>query len=120
MMDNHTTKPIILVDLKKDRIRINRNTLHDIGNPEYIFLLVNPEKLTLALLRSNHFNVRAHRVSIEAKAVELYSKPLIKSLCVVCSNLQNEISYRLFGQIVPNEGIAMFFIPEAVPVEGKR
>lgn len=117
-MTNDPAKPMILVDLKKYRIRIHRNTLCDIGNPTYVFLLVNPEKHALALLRSTRFNAYAHRVSTAHGAVELYSQSLIRSLCDICGNLQNCRSYRLYGDVIRNEGVAMFFIPEAVPLKG--
>ena len=40
-MSNNTSKPAILLDFKKDRIRIYKRTLHFIGDPAYILLLVN-------------------------------------------------------------------------------
>ena len=41
---NKTLKPAILVDLKNPLIRIHKDTLYSIGNPEYILLLVNPKE----------------------------------------------------------------------------
>lgn len=34
--------PVIVIDSKSGRIRIHRNTLHLLGDPEYIQLLINP------------------------------------------------------------------------------
>ena len=53
MTDNNIERPAILIDLKKYRIRIHKNTLRSIGDPNYILLLVNPEEHTLAILRSD-------------------------------------------------------------------
>jgi hypothetical protein len=47
MIEHNLARPAILVDLKKYRIRIHKNTLHSIGNPKHILLLVNPEERTL-------------------------------------------------------------------------
>lgn len=43
---------ILSFDTKKFRIRIHKSTIHALGNPKYIDLLVNPEKRLVA--------VRAH------------------------------------------------------------
>lgn len=120
MTVNNTAKPIILVDLKKYRIRIHKNTLHAIGNPDYILLLVNPEERTLAILRSDRSDMRAHhvtRASLEnKKPFELYSHSLVKSLRALCSNWQANQSYRLYGEIILNEGVAQFHMSEFIPV----
>ena len=44
MNNKHSSHPLICIDFKKNRIRIHRNTLRQIGNPEYIQLLVNPDQ----------------------------------------------------------------------------
>lgn len=121
MINNHTAKPVILVDLKKYRIRIHKNTLRSIGTPNYVLLLVNPEERTLAILRSDSTDPRAHLIaaSFEAKkAFELYSRSLVKNLHDVCSNWHDNQSYRLYGEIIPNKGIARFYMPDAVLVSG--
>ncbi len=112
------SRPAILVDLKKCRIRIHKNTLHSIGNPEHILLLVNPEERTLAVLCSDSSDPRAHKitqaVSSNQKSIELYSRLLIKSLRNLCGHWQEEQSYRLYGEIIPNEGVAQFHMDESV------
>ncbi len=40
-----TPQAILCIDLKKNRIRIHRQTLHLLGDPDYIQLLVNPSKM---------------------------------------------------------------------------
>ncbi|MPM03038.1 hypothetical protein SDC9_49297 [bioreactor metagenome] len=117
-------KPLIVVDFKKYRIRIHKNTLLSLGSPEYIFLLVNPKERTLAILRSDRFNPRAHRISAvllqSGKPIELYSRSLVKILCDVCNDWQDHKSYRLYGDIIPNEGIVHFYMPDALPVKGVK
>lgn len=52
MKNNSLNVPMIVIDSKNNRIRIHRNTLHLLGDPEYIQLLVNPERLMIAVLSS--------------------------------------------------------------------
>ena len=121
MTESRMEKPLIVVDFKKYRIRIHSKTILSLGSPEYIFLLINPEERTLAILRSDRFNPRAHRIasaSLEGvKPIELYSRSLIKTLRDVCSDWQDHRSYRLYGDIIPNEGIVRFYMPDALPVK---
>jgi len=122
MTDNSPMRPAILVDLKKNRIRIHRNTLRSIGTPNYVLLLVNPEERTLAILRSDRSDPRAYHIAISSsengKSVELYSRLLVKNLRDVCSNWQDSQSYRLYGEIIPHEGMARFYMTEAVLANG--
>ena len=118
MIGTSISKPAILVDLKKCRIRIHKNTLHSIGDPDYVLLLVNPEERTLAVLCSDRSDPRAHKiiraVSSNQKSIELYSRSLIRSLHNLCSYWQEDQSYRLYGEIIPNEGVAQFHMDESV------
>ena len=120
MTENNIAQPIILVDLKKYRIRIHKNTLHAIGDPDYVLLLVNPEERTLAILRGDRSDQRAHhitRASLEKKKpFELYSRSLVKSLRDLCNNWQDNHSYHLYGEIISNEGVAQFHMFEPVLV----
>lgn len=122
MTGGRMEKPLIVIDFKKYRIRIHKNTLLSIGSPEYIFLLINPNERSLAILRSNRFNPRAHRISSGSleggKPVELYSQSLVKTLKNVCSDWKDHKSYRLYGDIIPNEGIVRFYMPGALPMKG--
>lgn len=77
MKDDSFNTPMIVIDSKNSRIRIHRNTLHLLGDPKYIQLLVNPQQLTLAILPSQELKtanaVRWDRIA-ERKSCELYSK----------------------------------------------
>jgi hypothetical protein len=117
MTVNNITKPAILVDLKKHRIRIHKNTLQAIGNPGYVLLLVNPEDRTLAVLGSDSSDTRAHKItqtSVNRNSIELYSRSLVRNLRVLCDDWQNNQSYRLYGEIIPNEGVAQFHMDKSV------
>ena len=117
MTKNNLTRPAISVDLKKHRIRIHKNTLRSIGNPDYVRLLVNPEDRTLASLRSNRFDPRAHHIIMTTRtAIELYSRSLTKSLRDICSTWQDNQSYRMYGKTILVEGVAQFHMDDSVLV----
>ena len=122
MNENSLARPAIVVDLKKYRIRVHKNTLHSIGDPDDVLLLVNPEECTLAILRSDLSDPLSHHISwaslAKRKSFELYSRALIKSLRDVCCYWQDNQSYRIYGEIISKEGLALFHIAKSVPVNG--
>lgn len=122
MTENCTARPAILVDLRKYRIRIHKTTLHSIGDPEHILLLVNPEERTLAILRCDRSDPKAHHIAkaslVSQKPLELYSQSLVLSLRSICGDWQDNQTYRLYGEIIPNEGMARFHMAESILVSG--
>lgn len=122
MIGNNSAKPAILVDLKKYRIRISKKTLRSLGDPNHVLLLVNPKERTLAILRSDRSDLRAQFVAAASaknnKSIEMYSRSLIKSLCSVCGKWHENQSYRLYGEIIPDEGMARFDLLKAILING--
>ena len=120
MMKSSKSKPAISLDFKKDRIRIYKRTLHSIGDPEYIQLLINPENHTLAIWRSNRFDLRAYRLPRikvgDKQSFEITSKYLMKSLLGMCNIWQDNKLYRVYGEIIQNDGIIQFNLMKAVIV----
>ena len=118
MPESNFSRPVISVDLKKYRIRIHKNTLHFIGDPDHVLLLVNPEERTLAILSSNNSDPRAQKIihtsSSNQKCIEFYSRSLVKTLRNLCSYWQDNQSYRLYGKIISNKGVAQFHMDESV------
>ena len=78
MNNKHSSHPLICIDFKKNRIRIHRNTLRQIGNPEYIQLLVNPDQKMIGIKASCAEDKLAHKVKdyfvINGNSYELYSR----------------------------------------------
>ena len=124
MTGRNLARPAISVDLKKHRIRIHKNTLHSIGDPDNVLLLVNPEEHTLAILRCDRSDLRAHHISwaslVNKKSFELYSRSLVKSLRDICSDWKDNQSYRMYGEIISNEGVARFHMEESFPVNSAK
>ena len=77
-------RPSLLIDLKKNRIRIHKATLHLLGDPDYIQFLVNPENLSLVIRCS----VKADSLALHIRwnliggkqCCDFYSYYLLKSL----------------------------------------
>jgi len=122
MTNNNSSRPAISVDIKRYRIRIHKNTLHLMGNPDYVLLLVNPEERSLAILRSTHKDSRAHHIiwslHTNDKCVELYSRLLVKSLLEISNCWEENQTFRMYGHVLSNKGIAEFQIEESIIVKG--
>lgn len=123
MNEETNTRPAILIDVKKYRIRIHKQTLHMLSDPDYIQLLVNPEERTIALIRSVKTDPLAHRIDwehqVKKKSFELYSRYLVCNLCKVCTEWKNNESYRIYGEFLPNEGIVRFCMDDSVSITNR-
>ncbi len=108
-------RPSIAVDMKKNRIRIHKNTLHALGDPAFVMLIVNPEEHTLGIKCSMQDEKRAHRVrkSTVKKDCELYSKSLMSALRELCPGWDGRKSYRMEGEIIAGENMAVFSMEDA-------
>ena len=102
------SRPAITLDLKKRRIRIHNTTLHALNDPPYIELLVNPDKLTLAVRASKQKYWLAHKMYYDTRDNELYSDTLLKQLCRVCSEMEYRGSYRINGIHYPDQSLVIF------------
>ena len=105
-------KPVLCIDLKKNRIRIHKLTLHMLGDPEYIQLLVNPQDSMIAIRKSVRKDYLAHRVRYE-----LYSTELLQALRHTGIYLEDNRSYRIYGALNPKECLASFSMNECVLVD---
>ena len=100
-MSNHpSSQPILCIDLKKNRIRIHKHTLHMLGDPEYYL--------------AHH--VRACYSDIR-NSYELYSRELLQTLKQINAELSNNRSYRIYGAINKKEGLASFSMQECILVD---
>ena len=122
MKNNSLNVPMIVIDSKNNRIRIHRNTLHLLGDPEYIQLLVNPERLMIAVLSSQKLKtanvIRWDRIA-ENRSCELYSKILIRQLGSICPYWNKIVKYRLYGACV-SEGLFIQFDMSSAEEVGKE
>ena len=65
------------INMKYSSITIGTETLHALGDPESILILVNPEESTLAVTPNQNQDPRGHKVKTDRKGMmRLYSKHL--------------------------------------------
>ncbi len=112
----------ISLDLKKFRIRIHKATIHLIGNPKYIQLLVNPNELAMAI-RSVDIAVagdQSHRVNQKQmqsdNSFEIYSRPFIEKLLEIRDDLEPGRTYRITGKVIPDKRVAVYSLLSIKPV----
>ena len=115
----------ILIDIRKSRIRINKNTLHALGNPTHIDLIINPDKHTIGIGCGSPDDKLSHRINsqyMQNKAcIELYSRALISEIRKIIPEWTDSYNYRIQGAVIPEKGIAQFRLENAVPVfKGKE
>lgn len=80
MANRKMLNPSVSINLRKPVVRINKDTISAIGNPEYIILLVNPEDCSLGVSPGIKNDKRAHCISkynSSRNTMELYSKSLL-------------------------------------------
>lgn len=124
-MDAPATPNIYLsVDLKKNRIRIHKAPLHQMGDPPYIQLLVNPERMEVAIRGVDYDapQVQAHKVSqskmLSDFSYEIYSMAFVKKLCALIGDLDTNCSYRMAGTLSPEKRLAIFSLKTLKRIEG--
>lgn len=114
-------RPSLLIDLKKNRIRIHKATLHLLGDPDYIQFLVNPDSLSLVIRCSIKSDALAQHIrwsQIEGKqCCEFYSYFLLKSLRDVNCGWEENRSYRLYGKLHEKENLAMFSMKDPIDID---
>lgn len=120
MLQYNSDKPAIFIDQRKARIRIYRRTLRMLGFPPFIQLLVNPDNLTIAIRPAGQTNALAHRIVWKRlntrQSYELYSGVLLQKLQEICCDWEEGKSYRLFGEFLSSEKIALFDLNAAIGI----
>ena len=113
----------ISIDLKKSRIRVHKESLHLIGDPKYIQFLVNINDRMMAIRAIDEAQVDLQSYRVDQNRMEsdfsfeVYSKPLIKRLCIEFKCFRKGCSYRLTGRANQSEKIAVFDIDSLQKIE---
>ncbi len=115
-MREQNTSITISIDLKKYRIRLHKTTLHLLGDPDYVQLLVNPKSKVVAIkgtempLSSDSVHKINKRVLKSDNSVEIYSRLFILKLLEVSGIQTDDQLIRLDGEIVSSERMAVFYL----------
>ena len=125
-MSKPTTPTTISLDLKKYRIRIHKTTIHLLGDPKYIQLLVKPQSSQVAI-RAVEKETRGdqnHKVSQSRmksdNSYEIYSRSFITKLCDIVGGLEPNYTYRLSGEIIQSQKAALFSLKTISRVESSE
>ena len=108
---------MITLDMKKNRIRIHKRTLHLMNDPKYVYICVNPNKKTIAICACDDNSKDAIAVRTK-RDCEIYSSGLFYELARINRTIDDDSSYRVTGNIKQGDKIAEFSIFDAV-VMGK-
>lgn len=115
----------ISIDLKKDRIRIHRATLHKLGNPKLIQLFVSPD-CNVAIKAVDHIVPEGQEIKVNLEKLpsdgsfEVYSAILIERMRNTKPNLfQNGYAYRLMGKVNQENKVALFPIDSMIRIENE-
>ena len=102
------------LDMKKHRIRIHKPTIHMLGDPSLIQLLFDPEAMIVAIVCPEAEVPGGQEIRIHSKnykgdnCVEVYSKMFLQKLRGMHGGLQDDCTYRLIGEIIPELRAARF------------
>jgi len=112
MNEHQSTEVYISLDFKKHRIRIYKQTISQLGNPNYVHLLIDPNRMQIGLIGSSVRTHDAHKVNLEKlgpdNSYELYSKHLIDNIHGIYPDVDPRYSYRLVGQMIRGRSLAVF------------
>lgn len=109
---------ILSLDLKKNRIRLHKTTLHALSDPKYVHFMVNPQKGTLIIVPCAETANDALKITYRASEdCNLYSKALTNLLSKLNPEMDKGTTYRIFGKVNEKAHFAMFSINEMVPVD---
>ena len=118
------TEPKISIDMKQTRIRIHKSTLHALGDPNYISLIINPEKQTIGIKPGTADDKTAHRIKPEVmkpgKDCELHSRSLIEGLTTLRPDWKDCKTRRIAGSLIPEENMCCFEMKNAEWEDGEK
>ena len=119
-MTSEAMIPTISLDFKKRRIRIPRQTLHLMKDPDYVQLLVNPVQHTVILRACRNKDFQSHRMNYASQNdIELYSKELLTQLSTILPIRDEGRTLRVPGTVNNDHGLAVFEMDNTAPVDTK-
>ena len=115
-MTETSMPPVLVIDPKKHRIRFHRNTLYALNQPQFVQLLINPEKYSLVVKPCRKFDRCANKLRWEdAQCCELYSTSFIVQMCQMFGYSHDQ-PYRIIGEIIRQEHVTIFPLDKAIPM----
>ena len=120
-MNERDDKIAIVLDWKKSRIRIYKETLYQIGKPNNICLMVNPINMTIAIQATPCSAGVTHKLDWKklqgTRSIELYSRAFLSRLFNMNLNWDTEHSYRILGKVNHQMNVAEFNVIDAISID---
>ena len=125
MGDMDKNRPVISIDQKNACFRIYRRTLHILGDPSFVQLLVHPENRMMVICPVVHDGLMTHRIEWEKltdkrKSFELRSCYFLRKLQEICKDWKENESYRIIGDIISSENIVRFDLRKTLPIVSEQ
>lgn len=102
------------IDVKKNRLRVHKNTLKVLGNPPYVQLLLSPKRREIVVLKRDRTIPNGQEIKVvfdrsnPRGCFDIYSKELMERIRKQFSGLDQQGLYRLTGYEMPEEGGVCF------------
>ena len=106
----------VSIDFKRSRVRIYKESLHLIGDPKYIQLMVNVDQRLVAIrgidrdTRGSHAHKINHTKFNSEMCFEIYSQSFVSNLRSAFDGFEGDCTYRLTGTAFPNDRAVVFEI----------
>jgi len=128
MSDKKEIVARLTLDIKRNRIRLYRDTLRALGDPAFIQFLINPEDLYIAILGSEIplSGGTANRVRIPTSrmdgrvSVEFYSQVFLDGISKIFGALDPAFNYHLTGEIDKVNRVAYFSMRTMQKIERRK
>ena len=95
--------------MKKKRIRIHKQTLHLLSDPQYIYIWVHPEERAIAICVCDKSSKDAVKI-LPKRECEIYSTELFVELGRLQPDWSSGSTYRIQGMIENTNMIAKFYL----------
>ena len=116
-------RPGLCLDFKRDRIRIHKPTLHLLGDPTHINLLIAPEKGIIAIKTASEYDHLSLKVSQNSAApdgcYEIHSKSLMRQLMDLYHGWECNNSYRIYGKYDGGNKLTIFYVVDSRLLEDR-
>lgn len=113
-MNSTRTGINMTIDVKKNRFRIFKSTMHMLGDPTYVQLLFNPTDDIIMIRAAKRQTPGGQELRIHQSkpgsdgSYDMYSMSFVQRIRAVYPQMQEPGSYRLAGESVPREQMVFF------------
>ena len=110
---------VITIDPKQSRIRFYRTFLKELGKPQYVELMISPEKKILAVKKTDphhYFTAKLNSHVKKEHCYELYCQNLIQELFKLLKWTDTSCSYKVIGTMDEATQTAYFNLTTATKI----